>query len=445
MRVVCDSAAEVLRIEAMIRAAAPGLRVLAIHSDKGVATTGSAEALAFLADCNGEAGNWDVLVHSPSVESGVSLTTPRFLRTFGFFSGASVAPENFLQMLRRDRTARHFLVCVTGPGVASLPDDEAQVLQSLEASARHSATLAAEERGSTVYIEAATDHDWHVCAWTARANQRKNLAAQSLWYCLEAAGFSCARDYGAPADTRAERLAADEAVEADYRDAVLSAARLTADERAEVDSEYQPDPALAAAIERYDACATLRIDADDLDGTSLALYARGDLRGWLESYKLLRGRVSIEDEAADAAAPMAHRRFPMATAEALRHVCELLEIDPDTGRGSFDAAMVEAAYRALEASPCRAVLETRGYARWSKSPPRDWVKWAAGIFRRCGLALTPTGNTGRCYQIERDRRTDRVGRVSSAGWDAMEAVADRDACIKDIGPHLLPAELMEAA
>jgi hypothetical protein len=50
----------------------------------------------------------------PTVESGVSITTPHFTRTFGVFGGRSVSPSAFIQMLKRDRTATLFEIGLAG-------------------------------------------------------------------------------------------------------------------------------------------------------------------------------------------------------------------------------------------------------------------------------------------------------------------------------------------
>ncbi|MDE9517857.1 origin of replication binding family protein [Xenorhabdus bovienii] len=52
---------------------------------------------------------YDGLIYSPSISSGVSFETPHFDRHFGMFCG-EVAPSDAIQMLRRDRTAREFVI-----------------------------------------------------------------------------------------------------------------------------------------------------------------------------------------------------------------------------------------------------------------------------------------------------------------------------------------------
>ena len=50
---------------------------------------------------------YDVLIYSPSISSGVSMTHKHFTKHFAVFYG-QVLPSNAIQMLRRDRTAKDF-------------------------------------------------------------------------------------------------------------------------------------------------------------------------------------------------------------------------------------------------------------------------------------------------------------------------------------------------
>lgn len=71
---------------------------------------------AFMSDPNGCVRSYDGLIYSPAISSGVSLDEHRhFTRHFGMFCG-QIVPSDAIQMLRRDRKAREFLI-----GLAQLP------------------------------------------------------------------------------------------------------------------------------------------------------------------------------------------------------------------------------------------------------------------------------------------------------------------------------------
>lgn len=100
-----DSAKDGAALAQRLKTECPGTRVLHVHKD----SKGETEVEAFLADPNGQASLWDVVIYSPAISSGVSIETPHFKNHVGIFFGA-VAPSDAVQMLRRDRTSRRYIV-----------------------------------------------------------------------------------------------------------------------------------------------------------------------------------------------------------------------------------------------------------------------------------------------------------------------------------------------
>lgn len=97
-----DAAAMALELE---RA---GRKVMLITST----TAGYAEQQAFLKNPNSI--SYDVLIYSPAMKSAISITSGHFTRHFGLFEG-SVSPKGAIQMLRRDRLSKAFVVGVRNP------------------------------------------------------------------------------------------------------------------------------------------------------------------------------------------------------------------------------------------------------------------------------------------------------------------------------------------
>lgn len=97
-----DAAAMALELE---RA---GRKVMLITST----TSGYAEQQAFLKKPNTNA--YDVLIYSPAMKSAISITSGHYTKHFGLFEG-SVSPKGAIQMLRRDRLAKAFVVGVRNP------------------------------------------------------------------------------------------------------------------------------------------------------------------------------------------------------------------------------------------------------------------------------------------------------------------------------------------
>jgi phage/plasmid primase-like uncharacterized protein len=108
-------------IEAMVEQGkiAP-VRMLLVHAD----SKADQDVEAFLCNPNAEATKYDVLIYSPAISSGVSMTTPHFDAHFGLFSGNTVGPSDAIQMLRRDRTARRYIVGIGHASVQRETDRE---------------------------------------------------------------------------------------------------------------------------------------------------------------------------------------------------------------------------------------------------------------------------------------------------------------------------------
>ncbi|WP_122516763.1 plasmid replication protein, CyRepA1 family [Pseudomonas viridiflava] len=106
-----DSAESAKKMAALIEERAkngeiPSPRMLVVHSE----VKADPDVEAFLSNPKDEALKYDVLIYSPAISSGVSMNLQHFECHFGLFSGNSVGPSDALQMLRRDRTARHYIV-----------------------------------------------------------------------------------------------------------------------------------------------------------------------------------------------------------------------------------------------------------------------------------------------------------------------------------------------
>lgn len=100
-----DSAKDGAALAQRLRTECAGVQVLHVHKD----SKGEEDVEAFLADPNSQASRWQVVIYSPAISSGVSIETPHFRHHVGVFFGA-VAPSDAVQMLRRDRTARRYIV-----------------------------------------------------------------------------------------------------------------------------------------------------------------------------------------------------------------------------------------------------------------------------------------------------------------------------------------------
>ncbi len=82
---------------------------------------------AFIADPNGT--SHQVVIYSPVITSALSITSSHFTKHFGLFTG-QVVPSDAVQMLRRDRTAREFIVGMKAPEYSKQEQSEAFEMRS---------------------------------------------------------------------------------------------------------------------------------------------------------------------------------------------------------------------------------------------------------------------------------------------------------------------------
>ncbi|WP_105073144.1 DEAD/DEAH box helicase family protein [Chromatium okenii] len=111
--IACSGAKESLRVDRHLRAQCPGKKGLVINSRGGYATSGDPNQRAWFKDVNGLVVQYDWIIFSPAVESGVSIEVKHFTKWFGIYDGTKCASD-FHQMLARDRTATGYEVAITG-------------------------------------------------------------------------------------------------------------------------------------------------------------------------------------------------------------------------------------------------------------------------------------------------------------------------------------------
>lgn len=435
-RIFSDSAKKVREWAALIKERFPEKTVMAIHSQGPTATTGSPEVQAALADINTAVHSIDVLLHTPAVESGVSLTVPHFGKTFGLYCG-TVAPAAFIQMFRRDRTAKSATIAVMGNGIRFDKTDCAQILNDMGDAHRRTIETAAIEGRYSLTFEATTPWDKRVAEYRATLNQKTNVYAQAIWFQLESLGATIRLAGGTmamplksvlEAKSEAADLAKDGA-----REAIMTAPDITERDRDEIQRQYQPTPEDCAAAERFDLKQTLAVR--EVDAAALDLWHEGRVRGQVANFEALTGAplAGLAMDATEDAAriPLAARSNQLALAEAIRTAFECFGFDVDTGDGEVTESSAREAFENLKASPLRPVLEHVGLLQLDRMPKYP-VRAVGDFLNRLGLALEAQGRTGprgdreRVYRIVMGESWDKAHRwMTSPGWEQMAAIAER--------------------
>ena len=431
VRVACDSSKAVAELAALLKELHPEKNIMAIHSRTGDATNGDPAVLALLADINAEVGAVDALVHSPTLQSGVSLVIPHFTRTYGIFCGLTVTPAAFIQQLRRDRRCTQILIGFVGNCRGFASTDAGRILADLDATHRRVISLAQADGRYTMTYEPTSPFDARVTAYRAAENADRNDAAGNLIYLLEARGFTVKRFEGGAAINPADKQLAKELAHTHYVNNVQSAQTITKERRAELDTEYQPNPVASAEAERFDAALATGCDGDDLTEMNLITYAHGKLTGQNRRFDALRCDVAdvlaMDQSDADAAQQHSLRRHSAAQISAFHALFDEVGIDRKTGAGAVTGDSILAAFKHLADSPHKSVLSHAGVCQFDRMPKYP-VRWLGDALGKFGLALEETGNadSGRGYAVRQDALLSKDGIAMKApGWQLLREIQTR--------------------
>lgn len=244
-------------IEAHRVLSATGARVLLLHGDNKE----SAEQAAFWRDPEGFSRGYDCVIANSVISSGMSIQhegAQHFDHGMLLASGATVAPADALQMLRRVRYLRSWTIAVTPNNARDLDSAEA-IISGMEQAAALQGLSVAE----------CSDFDKFAAGIEAdNARQRADFAS-GLWWALEHQGFTVERlETRTDADLDAELKILRADLRKERRAAILSAPDLTdADAKRLRDKPGRSEEELYALL-RHRAkteLGTETLDAADLD------------------------------------------------------------------------------------------------------------------------------------------------------------------------------------
>lgn len=334
--VASDSAESAKRLAVLALEKNPELRLLLIFRD----SKSDPAVEAFLANPSDEAVNYDVLIYSPAISSGVSMIRPHFEHHIGLFSGNTVGPSDAVQMLRRDRTARSYLIGIGHSNVQRDTDREA-IYRGLVAADEVACSF--EETSDEILLRRKkTAFDELYLSCVTNENRAKNNFANNLLLMLYADGYQVSRMDGdalLAKLSRTNRKRAGELVFAQRLELIESVTTPTEEEfarlnRMEIRSEAESARVDRFQIEHQFGVETIR--ADDV-----AFYDDGGIA------KVVALELLQADEAQALAFDKAQRkskvtltktRFKTPVRAFLRDVFSILGVDPITGDGEFTSA-----------------------------------------------------------------------------------------------------------
>lgn len=445
--VTADTAGEVIRLSKILKALHKDKRIVEIQSRQGVATTGDPEVKALLRDINAELADIDVLVCSPAVESGVSITTPHFTRHFALYSGVT-SPTQIIQQMRRDRTATTITLGFCGNLIRNDPTDPGAILANLDSAHRQTITSSrAAGDGYEVTARPATEYDRRVTQYLAQEAVAKNHAARNLLLLLEGTGYEIERLSSAAPEIGTDDLAAARDLElAAEQLAITTAQDINETEREAIRQSYQPTPEQSAEACRHDIRqVTGKVDEFvPLEESDLLAWRNGKLVGEASRFTALAGdpdapAIDAQDETNGIT--LSARSHRQALVEASRTLFTAAGLNPDTGEGVVTNASALAAWKALAGTDTARALERHRIARFEKKPPAYPVRWLNQALNKFGLDLE-AGQHARLadmpgkeevfrphvcqsreqrYTIRREASMDKAGvRVTHPGWNAMK-------------------------
>lgn len=336
-----DSAESGKKMAALIEAAVDEekikpVKMLLVHAD----SKADPDVTAFLCNPNEEAVKYDVLIYSPAISSGVSMTTPHFDHHIGLFSGNSVGPSDAIQMLRRDRTSRHYVVGI-GHSTGLRPTDPETLWRGFLASDEIACEF--EETSDEILLrrkKSAFDHLFLSSVTTE--NAAKNNFANNLLLMLYADGYQVNRltvDSDLAKASRSNRKFAGEIV-FDRRCELIDSVETPNEEeftrlnRQEVRSERE-----SAQVDRYHIAHQLGVD--EPTPIDIAFYDDRGV-GKVHAMELLQAE---EQQARDydkaqrkARVVLSQQRYKTAARAMLVKIFEILGVDRFTGEGEFGGA-----------------------------------------------------------------------------------------------------------
>lgn len=453
--IACGEASRARECAALLEA--HGHRVLLLTGDN---RDGAAQA-AFWADPEGVSRQYDAVVASPVVSSGMSVEhrdCQHFDRVFWLGSGARVTPADALQQMRRIRYVRGFTVAVV-PNNAHDIDDANAILQGMGD--------AADVAGATNPVPAAVDeYVAEIDASDARA--RADFAA-GLWWALQASGFKVERaghaDQDDDGDSDAEQgvavTAELKALRAQLREErierILAARVIDLAEAMRLRDRPNRSEDDAAALDRWWIAEALGIEPAEVDRQAISDHHDGrGPRAWDRFSAAVLGVGDARTEQVE----LSRRRFPRARVAAYARMFEGFSLRPGTRFTADDAAEI-----------VRRVIRDRHLLSFLRLVPAKWGRAAepkpgayparefGEVLALMGLKLkvrrsnsmaplragsvqrrmTETGSS--CTQKRRIVATATWYEVGAASWDRVAMLAERRnsarshaADLRDAGP-----------
>lgn len=357
---------------------AQGYNVLTLHADNA----GQPAQRTFLADPEGQSRQYDAIVASPIIGSGVSIehrdTGAWF--TLGAYVGGGhrVTPADAAQALRRVRYLRRYVLGI-------IPNTEVgrQSPDSILAAWQTAAAIEGEPARASSYDALVAD------IRASEANARADFAAGLLWQ-LHAARWTLRRGTTDTDEGMACELAATrDALAEKHRADLIAAPILTEAQAARIEGQRDRNNDEQIALEAHRIRRALGVN--DLDDETLDFWDNGAAVARLDRFSAWTGRIPAYDDTREG---LARRRYWRATAKLYNEI--FAGIDLTTARVTDELANIILDRIIARRHLCAHLgIAGRKYGIWAEDKdgnllpfprPKNARQELADILARMGLA-----------------------------------------------------------
>lgn len=172
-----DSANRSKAIAELLISTFPDKKFLLINAE----TSKKKDVANFMREPNKFASQYDAVIHSPTLRSGVSITVDHFDLVIGLFCGITISPQDTIQMIRRARPVKHFLICVDECRTLSVITDTAILAEAQQ--------IADIKQTNNFFAADLTEFDLFKNEQLAKKNLGNKLYAPALYFMLESYRF----------------------------------------------------------------------------------------------------------------------------------------------------------------------------------------------------------------------------------------------------------------
>lgn len=441
--IATDSRVYAGKLEKMIRKQFPDISMLLFHGKN----RNEPDQMAFQKNFDQEAQQYQVIIYTPAIESGVSIQTP-FDQVFGF-SHNVVLPTKFVQMLRRFRSVEQFTVVADLiPGKKGNEDWLAR-LRALQFAERYVCNT----DGVTV-----GEYDGFCEAERSRQAKLKALGGNGLFYLMQSRGFSMEYYQGKQQSESFELCwkATEEEVEKEERTAIQQSPIVSASQYDELSHKVEPRLQEICSCERYRICEELGVEPVTLKEEDIEFWQKVGLTRLRRFMQFpLPDGSHYQPQPDQEGTSICHRRFESIGVDVYRELLKPLfpNWDYQQSWGEKEAEQVVDRVEAyhneypfmlnqLKLIPDSVILNTPKGAKFQR--PKSACNFVNRLLRMAGLVINSQQvrtreKRVRCYSINqeslacmsgyaRSRATHKLINLTHTGVDSIKIKQGVTAC-----------------